>query len=142
MKYGLQMLLLMFTVALLPAATLAQDTDTQDRQSRAAYESMSEEERQAARESMRLKRSQMRERWDAMSPEEREAKRADMRQRRESMTPEEREAMRERRQEMRGKRQSMTPEQREEMRQRHSEGRGHHGQRPGKRNAENTASGS
>ncbi len=65
---------------------------------RAAWEGLSEEEKQAKREQMRAKREQRRAEWEAMTPEEREAKRAEMRRRMEAMTPEEREAMKQRRQ--------------------------------------------
>ena len=63
-----------------------------------AWQSLSEEEKQAKREKMRAKREQRRAEWEALSPEEREAKRAEMRRRMEAMTPEEREAMKQRRQ--------------------------------------------
>ena len=64
---------------------------------RTAWQSLSEEEKQAKREKMRAKREQRRAEWEALSPEEREAKRAEMRRRMEAMTPEEREAMKQRR---------------------------------------------
>ena len=64
---------------------------------RAAWESLSGEEKQAKREQMRAKREQRRAEWEAMTPEQREAKREEMRKRMESMTPEQREAMKQRR---------------------------------------------
>lgn len=63
---------------------------------RAAWETLSDEEKQAIREKMRDRREQRRAEWEAMTPEEREAKREEMRKRMESMTPEQREAMRKR----------------------------------------------
>jgi hypothetical protein len=63
---------------------------------RAAWEALSDEEKQAIREKNRARREQKRAEWQAMTPEEREAKREEMRQRMESMTPEQREAMRKR----------------------------------------------
>ena len=64
---------------------------------RAAWESLSEEEKQAKREEMRAKRELRRAEWQAMTPEEREAKRAEMRKKWDAMTPEQREAMKQRR---------------------------------------------
>ncbi len=64
---------------------------------RAAWENLSEEEKQAKREQMRARRDQRRAEWDALTPEERDAKRAEMKKRMESMTPEQREAMKKRR---------------------------------------------
>lgn len=64
---------------------------------RAAWEGLSEEEKQAKREQLRAKREQRRAEWEAMTPEERDAKREERRKRMESMTPEEREAMKQRR---------------------------------------------
>ncbi len=64
---------------------------------RAAWENLSEEEKQAKRANMQAKRDQRRAEWDAMTPEERDAKRAERKKRMESMTPEQREAMRIRR---------------------------------------------
>ena len=63
---------------------------------RAAWESLSDEEKQAKREQMRAKRDQRRAEWDAMTPEERDARRAERNKRMESMTPEQREAMKKR----------------------------------------------
>ena len=63
----------------------------------AAWESLSEEEKQAKREKYRAKREQRRAEWEAMTPEQREAKRAEMKKRMEAMSPEEREAMQQRR---------------------------------------------
>ncbi len=71
---------------------------------RAAWEGLSEEEKQAKREQMRAKRDQRRAEWDALTPEERELKRAEMRQKWEAMTPEQREAMKQRRNQRGGKR--------------------------------------
>lgn len=65
---------------------------------RAAWDSLSEEEKQVKREKMRAKREQRRAEWEALPPEEREAKREEMRRRMEAMSPEEREAMKQRRQ--------------------------------------------
>lgn len=97
----------LLSLTLLPFAAQAHETDegasTEKRpemtreERRAAWESMSEEEKQAKREQMRAKREQRRAEWEAMTPEEREAKREEMRKRMESMTPEEREAMKQRR---------------------------------------------
>ncbi len=64
---------------------------------RAAWENLSDEEKQAKRAEMQAKRDQKRAEWDAMTPEERDAKRAERKKRMESMTPEQREAMKERR---------------------------------------------
>ena len=69
---------------------------------RAAWEGLSEEEKQAKREQMRGKREQKRAEWEAMTPEERDAKRAEMHRRYEAMTPEQQEAVKQRRQQ-RGK---------------------------------------
>ena len=63
---------------------------------RAAWENLSDEEKQAKREQKRAKRDQMRAEWDAMTPEERDARRAERKKRMESMTPEQREAMKKR----------------------------------------------
>ena len=64
---------------------------------RAAWEGLSEEEKQAKRDQMRAKREQRRDEWKAMTPEQRDAKRAEMREIMEAMTPEEREAVKQRR---------------------------------------------
>ncbi len=63
---------------------------------RAAWDNLSDEEKQAKREQKRAKRDQMRAEWDAMTPEERDARRAERKKRMESMTPEQREAMKKR----------------------------------------------
>jgi len=63
---------------------------------RAAWENLSDEEKQAKREQMQSRRDQRRAEWDAMTPEERDARRADRKKRMESMTPEQREAMKKR----------------------------------------------
>lgn len=98
--------LAMLTLATLPVAAHAEqgeDAAAGERrpqmtreERRAAWEALSEEEKQAKREEMRARREQMRAEWEAMTPEEREAKRAEIRKRMEAMTPEQREAMRKR----------------------------------------------
>lgn len=114
------------SLSLFPFAGLAQESDdgassekrpdmTREER-RAAWENLSEEEKQAKREEWRAKREQRRAEWEAMTPEEREAKRAEMRQRLESMTPEQREAMKEKRKQRHqgaGKRRDHGGEQRE-----------------------------
>lgn len=60
---------------------------------RAAWEALSDEEKQAKRDEMRAKREQARADWESLTPEEREAKRAEMKAKWEAMTPEQREAM-------------------------------------------------
>jgi len=103
----------MLSLALLPHSAQSQESDegatpeqrpemTREER-RAAWEKLSEEEKQAKREQMRARREQMRAKWESMTPEEREAKRAEMRKRMESMTPEQREAMRQRRGQRGGK---------------------------------------
>ncbi len=67
-------------------------------QRRAAWENMSEEEKQAIRAKMQSKRDQKRAEWDALTPEEREAKRAEMRKKFDAMTPEQQEALKKKRQ--------------------------------------------
>ena len=93
-------------LSLLPLAVFSQESDQgaaseQGRdmtreERRAAWESLSEEEKQAKRQELRAKREQRRAEWEAMTPEEREAKRevrrAEMRAKWEAMTPEQREA--------------------------------------------------
>ena len=64
---------------------------------RAAWDNLSDEEKQAKREQMQSRRDQRRAEWDAMTPEERDAKRAERKKRMESMTPEQRKAMKKRR---------------------------------------------
>ena len=104
-------------LSLLPLAVFSQESDQgaaseQGREMtreehRAAWESLSKEEKQAKREELRAKREQRRAEWKAMTPEEREAKRAEMRAKREAMTPEQREAakkMRKQRRHRSGKR--------------------------------------
>jgi len=94
-------------VSLLPLAVYSQENDEgaaseQGREMtreehRAAWESLSEEEKQAKREERRAKRELRRAQWETMTPEERDVKRAEMRAKREAMTPEQREAMKKRR---------------------------------------------
>lgn len=109
MKNPVRMLLFsMLILVLLPVAAHSDEGDdgaSSDSRSemtreerRAAWESLSEEEKQAKRERMRAKREQRRAEWEALSPEERDVKRAEMKKRMEAMTPEEREAMKQRRQ--------------------------------------------
>jgi Spy/CpxP family protein refolding chaperone len=96
----------MLSLAVLPFAAYSEQSDegaSPERRTemtleerRAAWENLSEEEKQAKREQMRARRDQRRAEWEAMTPEEREAKRAERRRRMESMTPEQREAMRKR----------------------------------------------
>jgi len=96
----------LLSLALLPFAAYSQESDdgaapdkrpeiTREER-RAAWENLSDEEKEAKREQMRARREEMRARWENMTPEEREAKRAEMRKRMESMTPEQREQMRKR----------------------------------------------
>lgn len=94
-------------LCLLPLAVYSQKSDQgaaseQGRQvtreeRRAAWESLSEAEKQAKREEHRARRELRRAQWEAMTPEERDVKRAEMRAKWEAMTPEQREAMQERR---------------------------------------------
>lgn len=108
MKKPVRILLVsMLSVALLPFAAQSEQSDegaapekrpgTTHEERRAAWENLSEEEKQAKREQMRARREEMRARWEDMTPEERETKRAEMRKSMESMTPEQREAIRRRR---------------------------------------------
>lgn len=69
---------------------LAHGDQKSQEQRRAAWETMSPEEREA-------KHREMRGRWESMSAEERDAKRSEMRRRWESMSDEERTAARARR---------------------------------------------
>ena len=98
---------LVLSFALLPLAAYSQENDegassqqgremTREKR-RVAWDSLSEEEKQAKREEHRVRRELRRAEWEAMTPEEREAKRAEMRTKREAMTPEQREAMKKRR---------------------------------------------
>ena len=64
----------------------------------AAWDSLSEEEKQAKRDQVGAKREQRRAEWEAMTPEQREAKRAEMREKWDAMTPEQQEEMKQRRQ--------------------------------------------
>lgn len=112
-KTAKMMITVILSLALLPIAAVSEETDpgaTSDQRSgmtpeqrRAAWESLSEEEKQATREEMRARREHRRAEWEAMTPEERDARRAEMREKWESMTPEEREAMKERRKRVGGK---------------------------------------
>lgn len=70
--------------------------DMSPEERRAAFEVMSEEEKEALREKRRAAMEKRRAEWQAMSPEERQAKREEMRERMRNMTPEERAAIRER----------------------------------------------
>lgn len=106
----------MLSLALLPfvahsdegdeGATAEKRPEMTREERRAAWENLSEEEKQAKREQRQAKREQRRAEWQALTPEEREAKRAEMRQRMESMTPEQREAMQKRRQQRSGQQQN------------------------------------
>lgn len=98
----------MLSLALMPFAAISQEGDdgaasekrpeiTREER-RAAWDNLSEEEKQAKRDQLRSRREEMRAKWESMTPEEREAKKADMQKRMESMTPEQREAMQQRRQ--------------------------------------------
>ena len=98
----------MLSLALMPFAAFSQEGDdgaasekrpeiTREER-RAAWDNLSEEEKQAKRDQLRSRREEMRAKWESMTPEEREAKKADMQKRMESMTPEQREAMQQRRQ--------------------------------------------
>ena len=79
-------------------ASSKQRTEMAREERRAAWDGLSEEEKQAKREQMRAKREQKRAEWESMTPEQREAKRAEMREKWDSMTPEQQEAMKQRRQ--------------------------------------------
>lgn len=101
------------SLMLLPIAVVSEESDqgaSSEQRSemtpeerRAAWASLSEEEKQAKREQMRAKREQKRAEWEALTPEQRDAKRAEMREKWESMTPGQREAMKQRRQKHAGK---------------------------------------
>ena len=96
------------TLALLPFVAYAHENeDGASRENRpemtheerrAAWENLSDEEKQAKREQMQSRRDQRRAEWDAMTPEERDARRAERKKRMDSMTPEQREAMKKRHQ--------------------------------------------
>jgi hypothetical protein len=101
------LLVSMLSLALLPFAAYAGENDdgatsakrpemTREER-RAAWEKLSDEEKEVKREQMRARREEMRARWENATPEEREEMRAEIRKRMESMTPEQREAMRKRR---------------------------------------------
>lgn len=64
---------------------------------KAAWDALSEEEKQAKRDQARAKRKQQRAEWEALTPEQQEAKRAEMQKKWDAMTPEQQEAMKERR---------------------------------------------
>ncbi len=97
----------MLSLTLLPFAANSEESDqgasSESRsemsreERRAAWQNLSEEEKQAKRDQMRAKREQRRAEWEALTPEEREAKRAQMREKWEAMTPEQREAIKQRR---------------------------------------------
>jgi len=84
--------------------------DMTPEQRRAAFEAMTEAEKQAARQKQRAAREKRRAEWQAMTPEERQAAREEMRARIEAMTPEQREAMRERRQRNQNRNKQSRPE--------------------------------
>ena len=98
----------MLSLALIPLSASSQDSDegaTPDKrpemtneERRAAWDNLSDEEKQARREQMRSRREEMRAKWETMTPEERAAMRAERQKRIDSMTPEQREAMQQRRQ--------------------------------------------
>jgi Spy/CpxP family protein refolding chaperone len=98
----------MLSLALIPLGASSQDSDEgvapdkrpemTNEERRAAWDNLSDEEKQARREQVRSRREEMRAKWESMTPEEREAKRAERQKRMESMTPEQREAMQQRRQ--------------------------------------------
>jgi hypothetical protein len=69
-----------------PGASPKQKPEMTLEERRAAWESLSDEEKQVKREEMRARRDQMRAEWESMTPEEREVKRAEMQKRMESMT--------------------------------------------------------
>ena len=98
----------MLSVMLLPPAAISQESDqgavpgmrdemTREER-RAAWEGMSEEEKKAIRDKMRVNREQKRAEWEALTPEEREVKRAEMRKKFDAMTPEQQEAFKKKRQ--------------------------------------------
>lgn len=98
----------MLSAMLLPQTAISQESDqgaapgkrdemTREER-RAAWEGMSEEEKQAIRDRMRTNREQKRAEWEALTPEEREAKRAEMRKKFDAMTPEQQEALKKKRQ--------------------------------------------
>ncbi len=98
----------MLSLALIPLGASSQDSDEgampdkrpemTNEERRAAWDNLSDEEKQARREQMRSRREEMRAKWESMTPEEREAKRVERQKRIDSMTPEQREAMQQRRQ--------------------------------------------
>ena len=100
----------MLAVILLPSVSMAQDEYESGpvsgpesmrgmtvEERRAAYEALSEEEKQVVRKRRRAAREKMRAELQAMTPEERDAKRAEMRAREEELTPEQRAAIQKRR---------------------------------------------
>jgi Protein of unknown function (DUF3106) len=95
---------LALTLTLLPALVLAQPQSTDNgqrttsEQRRERWQSMSPEERDAARD-------RARQRWQALSPEERQARRAAARQRFQSLPPEQQAQIRERLRQARAQRQ-------------------------------------
>jgi hydrogenase maturation factor HypE len=97
----------MLSAMLLPQAVISQES-VQDaapgkrdemtlEERRAAWDGMSEEEKQAIRGRMQENRERKRAEWEALTPEEREAKRAEMRKKFDAMTPEQQEALKKRR---------------------------------------------
>lgn len=87
-------------------STAQEDNDSESKSMRdmtpeerqAAWDALSEEEKQALRDKRQAAMEKRRAEWEAMTPEERKAKREEMRERMRNMTPEERAAIRERRQ--------------------------------------------
>ena len=80
-----------------PSDTLEELRELSPGARREALEAMSDQERAAVRESARGRREQLRADRESMTPDEREAARQVRRERFESMTPEQQEAMKERR---------------------------------------------
>lgn len=78
-------------------ASPEQRGDMSREERKAAWDALSEEEKQARRDQARAKREQRRAEWEAMTPEQQEAKRAEMQKKWDAMTPEQQEAMKERR---------------------------------------------
>jgi TRAP-type C4-dicarboxylate transport system substrate-binding protein len=76
---------------------------------RAAYEALSDEDKQIVRKRQRAARDQQRAEWEAMTPEEREVRREEMRARVAKLTPEQREAAREAREKNQKARRNQSP---------------------------------
>ena len=74
------------SLALMPLSAFSQDSDDgaapekrpkmSQEERRAAWDNLSDEEKQAKREQMQARREDMRARWESMTPEERAAKKA------------------------------------------------------------------